>query len=346
MHKLAAAAAAVIFTFALHAGAVLAQPTNDVTGRWRVTTSGDTFASSSLRIEQAGGGVSGSYGPNGRIDGTFKPGTLQVDGNWSDARGTGWMTIVFTGDGEHFSGEWGYPGRKPSGTFVAMRLPPAFPALRGHYYVSVSGGQEFPAARRMVVHELGQSVVGNFGPYTELHGTLAQDPGNLVETFTGSWKGPVGQGWLRLQFTPDSKSFHGDWGVNGDSQARGQIVGDSMLQRAFQHRAPAPVQSAQVWVHGLWSTASSSSAFPVGKLTFRQDGRTVFGMYKGGHLEGTLPPGSSVLTARWRGNRGTGNIVLTFALDGKTFQGTWTEHGDRSGSIIGSRIIAASPALR
>lgn len=351
MHIKATAAAASVFAFGLAIGAALAQPANDVTGRWRVSTSGDAFVSSPVRIAQTGSSVTGSFGRDGRIDGTFKPGTLQVDGNWSDARGTGWLTINFSGDGRQFSGDWGYPGRKPSGTFVGSRVPPAYPALLTRYYVQVSGSQEFPAARRMTVHQLGQSVVGNFGPFTELHGTLAPDADSFVDTFSGLWKGPEGQGWLRLQFSPDSKSFEGQWGVARDAQPSGHIVGVSTFQRIASvstHRVAAnqATPAMQLGVAGLWKTASSSSAFPIGTLTLRQNGRSVVGTYKSGHLEGTLPPGSNVLTAHWRSADRTGYVALKFAPDGKTFQGTWTGHGETSGSIIGSRVIAASPALR
>jgi hypothetical protein len=101
----------------------------------------------------------------------------------------------------------------------------------------------------------------------------------------------------------------------------------------------------QLWERGLWDTASSSTQFSMGKLKLQQSGQTVTGSFKGGHLYGKLPRGSSMLSGRWRNARRDGNIVVTFSSDGRTFQGTWS-FDDTSGSIIGRRIIAASPALR
>src|ERR1700719_2492295 len=90
-----------------------AQNAVNATGSWTVTATGESLASGTVKIEQQGSGVAGSYGRGGRIEGKFQPGTLQVDATWSDARGTGWMTILFAADGSRFSGEWGRPGSRP-----------------------------------------------------------------------------------------------------------------------------------------------------------------------------------------------------------------------------------------
>ncbi len=48
----------------------------------------------------------------------------------------------------------------------------------------------------------------------------------------------------------------------------------------------------------------------------------------------------------WTDNRGTGVVELKFYSDGMSFRGRWTRKNKTSGSIIGKRVIAATPALR
>jgi hypothetical protein len=182
----------------------------------------------------------------------------------------------------------------------------------------------------MKLHQLGSTVVGNFGSRTEVDGTMAADANDL----TGTWKTPSGNGWIKLQFADDSKSFAGTWGFASDAQQpQGHLIG-------------TVVSHAQLWVRGLWNVASSGEAFATSTVKLSQEGQTVIGSYKGGHLQGTLPIGSVVLTGRWRDSRGTGNLVFKFAADGKSFQGKWTINGKTGGSIIGKRNVASSPALR
>ena len=128
----------------------------------------------------------------------------------------------------------GHPGRKPSGRFTATRLVPAYPIVTGLYNVNVHGGAEF-ASRRVKLHQLGQTVVGNFGQGTQLGGTIAP----ASSTMNGTWKGPRGDGWVKLQFTPDGRGFAGDWGLANDAQPRGHITG-------------TVVNTTQLWVRGLW----------------------------------------------------------------------------------------------
>ena len=300
-------------------------PTINATGNWNVNATGEPLASGILRLRQDGSTVVGSYGQGGTIDGKFEPGILQVNATWSDSRGKGWMTIVFTADGNRFSGEWGRPGSKASGHFDATRS--VYPIVTGRYHVSITGGTEF-TTREISLRQLGLDVVGNYGPDTQLSGTMAMDS----NTFTGTWQGASGHGWIKLKFADDSKSFEGAWGLVAGTEPSGHMTGSI-------------VNTAQLWVRGPWNVASSGAAFTTTALKFEQEGQKVTASYNGGHLQGTLPRGSNVLTGTWRDSHGTGSFVFKFASDGKSFQGTWVTKGHNSGSIIGKRVIAAMPAL-
>lgn len=320
-------AAAVAFAATASASiTATAQTAVNATGNWSVTPQGERLLDGTVRFEQTGSAFGGSYDSNGHIDGKFEPGTTQVDANWSDARGAGWMTIVFSADGRHFSGEWGRPGSRPSGSFVATRT--SYPIVSGHYYVTVTGGAQL-AARTLTLRQLGQDVVGNYGTDTEVDATMAADS----NTLSGTWKSSAGHGWIKLQFADDSRSFQGTWGLAAGSEASGQIDGNV-------------VDTSQVSVRGLWNIASSGVAFTSTVLNLQQRGQTVTGAYKDGHLQGTLPRGSQTLSGTWRDARRTGDFAFKFAADGKSFQGTWNVKGGSGGSIIGKRVIAASPALR
>lgn len=312
--------------FIVTASAARAQSAVDTTGNWTVSTSGEALANGTLKLEQHDSTIVGSYGPSGTVQGKFQPGTLQVNATWNDARGAGWMTIVFASDGRRLSGEWGRPGSKPSGYFTAVRF--VYPSVSGLYNVSVAGGPEF-TSRRISLHQLALDVVGNFGPGTQLSGTMASETNAL----NGTWKGPGGSGWIKLQFADDSKTFQGSWGVADGTEPSGHIEG-------------TVVDTTQLSVKGLWQIASSGSALAGNVIKLDQRGQTVTGSYKDGHLQGMLPRGSHSLSGTWKDPHGTGVIVLTFGSDGMTFHGTWTAKGKYGGTIIGKRVIAATPALR
>ena len=238
------------------------------------------------------------------------------------------MTLVFTEGGNGRSGDWGFGGRKPSGHLVATRIMAQFPPVTGRWDVRVTGGPAF-LTRVFTLHQQGQTVVGNAGPGSQVGGTIAQNSNN----FSGTWKNSRGHGWLKLEFAADSHSFQGSWGLSSDTDARGNIVGTINTK-------------PQLWYRGLWFATYGGKAFANGDLTFKQEGQTAIGSYTGGHLQGTLPLGSDTLTATWHDARGSGPVVLHFAADGKSFQGTWMLHGKTVGRIIGKRAIASSPALR
>lgn len=303
-----------------------AQNAVNVTGSWSVTPSGETLANGTVRLRQDGSAITGAFGQTGTFEGKFEPGTLQVDANWSDARGSGWMTIVFAADGRKLSGEWGRPGSRPSGHFDGVRA--AYPSVSGLYYVNVTGSGEF-AARRISLHQLSLDVVGNYGPGTQLNGTMATD----ANSFEGTWKSPSSSGWIKLQFADDSKSLQGTWGLVAGTEPAGQITGSVL-------------DTAQLGVKGLWQIASSGAAFGGDVLKLDQSGQTVIGAFKNGHLQATLPRGSRSMFGTWTDSHGTGVVELKFAADGMSFRGTWTRKNKNSGSIIGRRVIAATPALR
>ncbi|MFY9664741.1 MAG: hypothetical protein WAL67_17510 [Candidatus Cybelea sp.] len=311
------------------AGAV-AQSDVNATGNWHVTPTGEPLANGTVRLEQDGETIVGSFGQSGRIDGKIQPGTRQINANWTDSRGTGWMTIVFAADGNKFSGDWGRPGSKPSGSFVAVRS--AYPRVTGVYNIHTTGGTDF-TSRQISLNQLGLDVVGNYGPGTQLNGTMATEANAL----TGTWKGASGNGWVKLQFADDSKSFQGSWGLAPGSDASGQFAGSS---------TSTAVHTGQLGVKGIWHIASSGTAFSSDVLQLEQEGHAVTGSYKGGHLTGTISRGSRYLSGTWRDSRGSGVFSISFAADGMSFHGTWTTKNNNSGSIIGKRVIAASPALR
>ncbi len=308
------------------ASTATAQNAVNATGNWSVTPSGESLANGTVRLRQDGLAITGAYGQTGRIEGKFEPGTLQVDGNWSDTRGSGWMTIVFAADGRRFSGEWGRPGSRPSGHFEGVRA--AYPSVSGLFYVNVTGSGEF-TARRISLHQLALDVVGNYGPGTQVSGSMATD----ANSFAGTWKSPSSNGWIKLQFADDSKSFQGTWGLVPGTEPAGQITG-------------SVVDTAQLGVKGLWQIASSGATFSGDVLKLDQNGQAVTGAFKNGRLQGTLPRGSQSLFGTWRDSHGTGVFELKFSSDGMSFRGTWTRKNKNSGSVIGKRVIAATPALR
>jgi hypothetical protein len=319
---------AMIVTFG--GAVVMAQSDVNATGNWSVTPTGEALATGTVRLEQDGETIVGSFGQSGRIDGKVQPGTRQINANWTDARGSGWMTIIFAADGGKFSGDWGRPGSKPSGSFVAVRS--AYPRVTGVYNIHTTGGTDF-TSRQISLNQLGLDVVGNYGPGTQLNGTMTTD----ANTLSGTWKGASGNGWIKLQFANDSKSFQGSWGLAPGTEASGQFAGSSTS--TVQH-------TGQLGVKGIWHIASSGTAFSSDVLQLEQAGHKVTGSYKGGHLEGTISGGSRYLSGTWRDARGSGLFSISFASDGMSFHGTWTSKNNNTGSIIGKRVIAATPALR
>ena len=321
--------ASFVMFAALSTVAVVAQtPAIDSTGNWSLTNSGDNFGSTTASIKQVGSQVVGTLGSGAQFNGTFKAGTNQVDGNWKSPKGTGWITLTFV-DSNNFSGDWGYGGRKPSGHIVATRIMQTFPPVSGRWDVKVTGGAAF-LSNVITLQQTGTTVQGHIGSLAQLGGTIKPNTNNL----DGTWKGPKQSGWLKLEFAADIKSFQGTWGTGTDTTvSKGQITGTIN-------------NKPQMWVRGLWYSTYSGTAFATGDITFKQEGSTVIGTYKGGTLEGTLPVGGTKLTGTYKNANGTGAIQLVFSDDGKSFQGVWLAHHKQMGRIIGKRAIASSPSLR
>lgn len=313
---------------------VAAQSAANAAGRWTMTPNGEALTNSTLKLEQDGLAVTGSYGQTGKIEGKFEPGSRQIDANWMDARGTGWMTIVLDADGNRFTGEWGRPGSRPSGYFTAVR--DLHPTVTGVYNIHTTSGEDF-TSRQISLHQLGLDVVGNYGPGTQLNGAMALD----ANTLNGTWKGASGSGWIKLQFADDSRSFQGSWGLAPGTEASGEFAGST--GGSYYNTA---AHSGELGVRGLWHIASSGSAFTADKLQLDQRGQTVTGSFAGGHLEGTIPPGSHSLSGSWRDSHESGIFTLRFASDGMSFKGTWTTKHNNTGSVIGKRVVAAMQAVR
>lgn len=319
-----------------------AQNTVNATGNWSVNSTGEPLANGTFRLRQDGPNITGTYGGGGNITGKFAPGSLQVDGTWSDPRGNGWMTIVFGADGNRFSGDWGRPGSRPSGHFEGSRT--AFPLVTGTFHTTVTGTDEF-ATRHITLRQLGTDVVGNYGPRTQVTGTMSTS----ANTFDGTWKGPNNSGWIKLQFADDSRSFQGTWGLTPGTEPAGTVTGSvrnvpPTANNATGNNATGNA-TGELDVRGLWHIASSGGAFPGDTLKLEQQGRSVSGSYKDGHLEGTLSSSSHSLSGNWRDARGAGLFTISFASDGMSFHGTWSTKYN-NGSLIGKRVIAATPALR
>jgi hypothetical protein len=111
--------AAIVFQICV--SVVAAAPAN-VTGHWRVTVSnGAPFNGGLLVLNQVEKTVIGRAGKS-TITGTMASDT-KLDARWDGPKGSGWMTLYFSTNGNNFTGEWGFNGRKADGTFLGKRVP-------------------------------------------------------------------------------------------------------------------------------------------------------------------------------------------------------------------------------
>jgi len=111
----------VAIVLSISVSIVAAAPVN-VTGHWRVTVSnGAQFNGGVMVFNQVERTVIGRAGKS-TITGTMASDT-KMDARWDGPKGAGWMTLYFSTNGNNFTGEWGFNGRKADGTFVGRRVP-------------------------------------------------------------------------------------------------------------------------------------------------------------------------------------------------------------------------------
>jgi hypothetical protein len=98
---------------------------HNVAGTWKVSATGAHFQNGSYAIQQVNQNIIGKNSAGGQLQGTMKdPSTVQ--GTWRGPSGeTGWFNMHLTPDGKSFSGQYGYGGRKPTGTLIGQKVAKA-----------------------------------------------------------------------------------------------------------------------------------------------------------------------------------------------------------------------------
>ena len=111
----------LVVSIAFLPAAVLAQMgPHMVTGVWQVRSGGEQFHSGTVHMSQTGYTIVGnSRMARGMMNFTGKLNNDTLSGTWRGPTGeTGWLTLHFAPSFRSFNGEYGYHGRKPSGTMV------------------------------------------------------------------------------------------------------------------------------------------------------------------------------------------------------------------------------------
>jgi hypothetical protein len=70
----------------------------------------------------------------------------------------------------------------------------------------------------LTLNQVGDTVIGSVHS-TTINGTMVADT-----KMDAKFNGPGGAGWLTVYFTPDGKSFQGQWGYNGKKPG-GKFIG-------------------------------------------------------------------------------------------------------------------------
>jgi hypothetical protein len=111
-----------IATAVVPAAAQTQPAANSVTGTWKVSATGAHFQNGSYALQQVNQNIIGKSPSGGQMQGKLtNPSTVQ--GTWRGPTGeTGWLTMHLTADGQSFSGEYGYGGRKPTGTLIGHKM--------------------------------------------------------------------------------------------------------------------------------------------------------------------------------------------------------------------------------
>ena len=327
-----AAVGLLMLAFAAAPALVTAQGTVNLNGAWNVTYSGQPLSANKMVLQQQGATVIGSFGTAGRIQGKLNATSGNVDLAWFNGDREGWATIVPGADGKSFNGQWGLPGKKPSGTFIASKVFPTFPPVTGIWRLNTAGGAAVPFAGVVKLQQQGSTVVGSFGPTGQLAGTFKEGSHQL----DGTWKGVAGLagGWVTLDFLPDNTHVQGAWGRQGETEPAGRIVGGV-------NTFVSPITT------GLWTVRTTGSKFSMGNLRLHQQGETVVGTFgTKGRMTGTIREGSDKLIGTWHAPAGSGPFVLRFTKDGMGFDGALTKNGATFGRVIGKRVTASSAAIR
>ena len=101
------------------AAIVAAAPVN-ATGHWQVAVlSGSEFQTGLMILNQVGETVIGRAGKS-TFTGTISSDS-KMDAHWDGPKGSGWLTLYFSTNGNNFRGEWGFNGRKAEGSFTGRR---------------------------------------------------------------------------------------------------------------------------------------------------------------------------------------------------------------------------------
>lgn len=105
-------------------GRAQAQTVTGITGDWVVQATGEKLMAGTLHLTRVGDTVIGSTEAGGgilQVNGTLKGDVLSA--KWRGPKNNvGWLTFTFNTAGTSFHGNWGYGGRKPSGSVVGRQL--------------------------------------------------------------------------------------------------------------------------------------------------------------------------------------------------------------------------------
>jgi hypothetical protein len=312
----------VLSAFVLLGGLAQAQPaTGSASGQWTVTNASGDALTARMKLDQEGQVVVGTW-PSGSLHGNINAtNPHQVDAKWNGPRGDGWATLIFSDDWKSFSGEWGFPGRKATGNFVAKRFYQSYPPVSHLWSVNRTGGEAFTTGN-VKLQQTGTTVVGSYGNDGQITGSFSA-PG--VNEMKGTWKDPRGSGWIDLTFDADSKSASGVWGMRGSSNPSGSLV-------AAVNTIVTPSTA------GLWQITFTGQDVHNVKVRFEQRGQSILGKWDDGHFTGTLPQGTYTMKGQWQTKAGSGPLTLTFDSSGNSVTGEWGYPGKPRGRVFGNRV--------
>ena len=91
---------------------------HSLSGTWNVSATGPRFRTGTYSFQQVNQNVIGANPAGGQMHGKLKNQST-VEGTWIAPTGaTGWFNMHLAPDGKSFSGQYGYGGRKQTGTLV------------------------------------------------------------------------------------------------------------------------------------------------------------------------------------------------------------------------------------